>query len=318
MMNDFRLAFPLALSLFLPLLLGLLWQRRALSRAAPVLRYSDTRLLSGLSASARLRLRRLPDLMRLLAWAALVLALARPQSGQAEVRLSGQGVDIVLAIDISNSMATRDFDDLDRLSAAKRVSANFILGREFDRVGLVVFSEDALYQAPPTLDYRLLLESLAQVTFAEDLGLSNRTALGMGIGMGLNMLSSSQSNSRVIILVTDGANNTGRIDPITAAEMAAALGVRIYTIGVGTPASGDLDLLTLERIASISRGRSFNAAQLNDLSAVYAEIDRLEPSPVERLLYTQWQEQAHLPLLLALILLIAERFLRHTIFQSLP
>ena len=317
-MTDFRLAFPLALSLFLPLLLALLWQRRALRHAAPVLRYSDTRLLSGLSTSLRLRLRRLPDFLRLLAWAALVLALARPQSGQAEIRLSGQGVDIVLAIDISNSMATRDFGDLDRLSAAKRVSANFILGREFDRVGLVVFSEDALYQAPPTLDYGLLLESLAQVTFAEDLGLSNRTAVGTGIGMGLNMLSSSQASSRVIILVTDGASNAGKIDPITAAQMAAALGVRIYTIGIGAPSSGDLDLLTLERIANISRGRSFNALKLDDLSVIYAEIDRLEPSPMERLLYTQWEEQAQIPLLLALALLITERFLRHTLFQSLP
>jgi len=317
-MTDFRLAFPLALALFLPLLLALLWQGRALRSAAPVLRYSDTRLLRGLSASLRLRLRRLPDFLRLLAWAALVLALARPQSGQAEVRLSGQGVDIVLALDISNSMATNDFEGLSRLSAAKRVSANFILGREFDRMGLVVFSEDALYQAPPTLDYSLLMEALEAVTFAEDLGLSNRTALGMGIGMGLNMLNSSRAAGKIIILVTDGANNAGRIDPITAAEMAAALGVRVYTIGIGAPSSGDLDLLTLGRIASISGGRSFNALQLDDLSAVYAEIDRLEASPVERLLITEWEEQAHLPLLLALILLITERFLRHTVFQSLP
>jgi Ca-activated chloride channel family protein len=140
----------------------------------------------------------------------------------------------------------------------------------------------------------------------------------MGIGMGLNMLNSSRAASKIIILVTDGANNAGRIDPITAAEMAAALGVRVYTIGIGAPSSGDLDLLTLGRIASISGGRSFNALQLDDLSAVYAEIDRLEASPVERLLITEWEEQAHLPLLLALILLITERFLRHTVFQSLP
>jgi len=317
-MTDFRLAFPLALSLFVPLLLALLWQRRALNRAAPVLRYSDTRLLRGLNASARLRLRRLPDLLRLLAWAALVLALARPQSGQAQIRFVGQGVDIVLAMDISNSMATSDADGLSRLNAAKRVSANFILGREFDRVGLVVFAEDALYQAPPTLDYGLLLQALDAVTFAEDLGLSNRTALGMGIGMALNMLENSQASSKLIILVTDGANNAGQVDPITAAQIAAALGVRIYTIGIGTVSSPDLDVLSLERIASISSGRSFTAAQLGDLSAIYAEIDALEPSPVERLLYTPWQEQAHIPLLVALALLLSERFLRQTIFQSLP
>lgn len=316
-MMTWRFAFPEAFILFL--LLGVIWWLRQRSyRQTPVLRYSDTRLLASVSPTTRVRLRRLPDVLRWLAWGTLITALARPQSGVEQLNLAGQGVDIVFAIDISNSMATTDFGTLDRLSATKMLSAQFIVARQYDRIGVVAFAEDAFYQAPPTLDYALLLELLEQMTFAEALGMSNRTALGVGIATSANILRSSKSASKVIILVTDGSNNAGAIDPITATQAAAAFGIRIYTIGMGLAGNLDLDEVMLQRIALASGGRYFNASTLPDLQQVYAEIDALEKSPIERQITMRWQEQFMIPLLLAGLLLIVERLLRSTLFQTLP
>lgn len=179
-----------------------------------------------------MRFRRVPDALRLLAWLLLVMALARPQSGQTQEIIRGQGIDIVLALDISGSMAALDFAPQNRLEAAKGVIADFIARREFDRTGLVVFAQDAFQQTPPTLDYPALLRSLDEVQLA-DLGLTDGTAIGLGLAAAGNMLRQSMAASRVIILLTDGANNAGGVGPLTVAEAVAALGTRVYTIGMG-------------------------------------------------------------------------------------
>jgi len=326
-MTEFRFAHPYILLLYLPaaLLLArwLIGRRRAVQ---PVMRYSDTRVLSGLPTGLRVRLRRLPDALRLLAWLLLIAALARPQWGERIEQIRGDGIDIVLALDISSSMITPDFDP-NRLEAAKQVMQEFVSGREFDRIGLVIFAEDAFYRAPLTLDYNLLLEQLESIVLAFELGIGESTAIGIGIASSANMLRESDSESRIIILLTDGANNAGDIDPITAADAARAFDIRIYTIGVGLPGapvsadrrnSFDLDEPTLRRIAEITDGRYYNAQDLADLRDIYAEIDQLERSTFEREIQVIWVDQGFWLLGMALILLITERILRQTLFQTIP
>ena len=318
---DLRFAHPYAFLLLIPTLLLLLrWQRGRGRAAPPVMRYSDTRLLGGLPMGLRVRLRRLPDVLRLLAWVLLLVALARPQAGTSREIIRGQGIDMVMTLDISNSMGIPDFDP-SRLEAAKSVISDFIRGREFDRIGLVVFGEQAFYQAPPTLDYDVLLAALDEVQLASALGLGERTAIGLGLASSANMLRQSDAPSKVIVLLTDGENNTGSVDPILAAEAAQAFGIRIYTIGIGTtgrnlPDTLDEDLL--RQIASIGNGAYYNALDALDLQDIYDEIDQLERIDLDRVALVRWQDQAGGFLLAALLLLLLGRILRHTIFQTIP
>lgn len=320
----FRFAHPVALLIVLsPVILALILRYTGWRPEPPVMRYSDTRLVEGLASGWRVRFRRAPDVLRLVAWALLVVALARPQSGRSQEVIRGQGVDIVLALDISGSMDSLDFAPQNRLEAAKSVISDFIAGRVFDRIGLVVFAEDAFHQTPPTLDYNALLRALAEVRLASELGMGRQTAIGLGLASAANMLRTSTAASKVIILLTDGANTTGAIDPITAAEAVAALGIRVYTIGVGradfAAESGEgLDEETLQTIANIANGRYFPAEGLADLQQVYDQIDTLERSDVERQIFIQWQEQAGMLLIGAFVCLVSERLLRHTIFQAVP
>ncbi|MGB1287723.1 MAG: VWA domain-containing protein [Aggregatilineales bacterium] len=316
----FRFAHPYVLVLLIPALLILLfWMRGRFRSAPPVLRYSDTRLLSGLPVSLRLQLRRLPDVLRLLAWILLLVGLARPQSGTALESIRGRGVDMVMVLDISDSMGTPDFTPFSRLDAAKTVLDDFVSGRDFDRIGLVIFAEEAFYRVPPTLDMNLFKRSLADVSFAGDIGLSNRTAIGSGLASAANMLRESDAPSRVIILLTDGTNNVGTIDPLSATDAATTFGIRIYTIGMGSRAeNSDLDEDTLRQIAGRAGGRYFHAAQLDELSAIYEDIDRLETRQNTRILRIRWQDMGWSLLIVSFGLLLIERFLRHSIFQTIP
>lgn len=332
----FRFAHPAAFLLLIPaafLLFYYLRNLREYRRNAPVMVYSDTNLVSELGESWRVRLRLLPDLLRIVAWVVLVIALARPQSGQAQEVIRGQGIDMVLALDISGSMAALDFDPQNRLEAAKAVIGDFITGREYDRIGLVVFARDAFHHVPPTLDYNILLQLLNEVQLAPDLGLADGTAIGMGLVSSANMLRNTPAPTKVVILLTDGANNSGAVDPITAAHTLVALGMRVYTIGMGRPGlvpipvddqgntriiESDVDEPTLRSIAQIANGRYFRAADLSDLEQIYEQIDALEQSDVERQVFIRWQEQAIPLLAVGLLLLLAERILRHTVFQSIP
>ncbi|MCA9889211.1 MAG: VWA domain-containing protein [Anaerolineae bacterium] len=319
-MSDFRFANPEVFLLLVPavLLAALVWRNRW-STSSPVLRYSDTNLLSAFSATTRMRLRRLPDLMTVAAWLLLIVLLARPQVGDAEISTSGAGIDIVLALDISDSMANDDFAP-NRLEAAKAVITDFVSQRRYDRIGLVVFAEQAFYQAPPTTDYNVLLSLVESTPFAHELGLGDRTAVGMGIATAANMLRSSNAPSRVIILLTDGENNAGQIDPITAAEAASALGIRIYTIGIGlsSSASSDVDFTTLQRIANIGQGQHYVALDRQDLFDIYEEISGLEAVDRTNQFRLLWQDVGWPLIIAALVLLLIERILRNTIFQTIP
>lgn len=327
----FRFAHPFALLiLVLPVVFFALSRRWHITPA--VMLYSDVRLFDRLALGWRVRLRRTPDVLRLIAWMFLVIALARPQSGRTQEIIRGQGIDIALALDISGSMAALDFDPQNRLQAAKSVIGDFIAGREFDRIGLVVFARDAFHQSPPTLDYEVLLRLLDEVQLAPDLRLDDGTAIGLGLASAANMLRASTAPSRIIILLTDGANNAGAIDPLTAAQSIVALGMRVYTIGMGETGlvpilddlgnsrliESDLDEDTLRGIAQITNGAYFRAVDLGDLQRIYDQIDVLERSEVERQSFVRWQEQGFAWLVAGFVLLVIERLLRHTIFQTIP
>jgi Ca-activated chloride channel homolog len=317
----FRFAFPVA---FLLIIVLVAWGWFLFKRpASSGFTYSDTRLVETLPVSWRVRLRRLPDVLQFIALVSLIIALARPQSGQGVEVLRGQGIDIVLVVDISTSMRTMDFGLNNRLQAAKDVIQTFIAEREFDPIGLVVFAQDAYQLVPLTLDYALLSRQVGSIQLIDELAVpqTDGTALGLGIASAATMLRDRESASQVIILLTDGNNNFG-IDPLTIADAAAALSIRVYTIGMGRPATdetesqqGQLDEATLTNIAQRTDGAYFRATDTETLQNVYEQIDRLERSDVERTIVVRWQDQAIFWLITGLLLVIAEQVLRQTIFR---
>ncbi|MFO7323062.1 MAG: VWA domain-containing protein [Chloroflexota bacterium] len=326
---------------FLLLLVGVallalrhLWSRRNGKPAA--VRYSNTRLLASLTPSWRVRFRPLLSAMRLGTLSLMVIALARPQTGQGFEIVTGQGIDIALALDISGSMASLDFQPANRLEAAKQVIQEFIDQREFDRIGLVVFAAEAFNQSPLTTDHNVLKRMLEQIELAPDLGIQDGTAIGLGLANAANMLKDSDAESKVVILLTDGVNNSGQIDPITAAQAAAALGVRIYTIGAAREGQvpvpmqdifgreqivyqdSILDEDTLRRIADMTGGLYFRAEDTAGLQQIYDNINELEKSEISVTNFTQYEELAGYLLVPSLGFVLLEMFLRQTVFRKIP
>jgi Ca-activated chloride channel family protein len=330
----FRFADPIWL-LALPLIPALALVQKRLRRPA-TLRYSDLRLFRDLPRSTRLRLQWVPTALRLAALALLVIAIARPQTGRTLEIIRGQGVDIVMALDISGSMAALDFEPQNRLGAAKQVIAEFISQRRYDRIGLVVFAREAFSHSPPTFDYSVLHTLLAAIDLAPELGLDDGTAIGLGIAQAAGMLTESDAQSRVIILLTDGVNNAGQIDPLTAAQAAAALGIKVYSVGAARPGQvpvpfndplfgpttrlveSEIDEETLKKTADETGGLYFRAKDTEGLQRVYDQINQLEKSDVEVQVFTRYRELVGWVLLPALGLVLLEMLLRTTLFRSLP
>jgi Ca-activated chloride channel family protein len=329
-----RFAHPwwlLALSL-VPALAAWLWRRER----PPTFQYSDLRLVYGLPRSPRLRLRWLPVLLRLAVLALLVLGIARPQTSRDQEIIRGKGVDIVLAVDISGSMAALDFEPQNRLEAAKQVIRGFVGERRYDRIGLVVFAREAFSQCPPTFDYDVLRRLLMDVQLAPDLRLDDGTAIGMGLAQAAAMLQESDAKSRVVVLLTDGVNNAGQIDPLTAAQAAAALDIKIYTIGMGRPGQvpfpvndplfgrttqmveSEIDEEVLQRVAEATDALYFRATDTTGLRQIYSQINRMEKSEVEVQVLTRYKELAGWVLFPAMGLLLLDLLLRRTLFHALP
>ena len=317
--------------LCLPLLAVYLWRRER-----PVtVQYSAVMLLEDLPVSSRVYARWLPTALRLLTLALLIVGVARPQFSRQREVVRGKGVDIVLAVDISGSMAALDFEPQNRLGAAKQVIADFIGERHYDRIGLVVFARAAFSQCPPTFDYDVLRRLLQDVALAPDLGLEDGTAIGMGLAQAASMLQESDAKSRVIILLTDGVNNAGQIDPLTAARAAQALGIKVYTIGMGKPGQvpfpvdtffgrrtqmieSEIDEAALQAIAEETGALYFRATDGEGLRQIYAHINELEKSEVEVQVFTRYKELVVWVLLPALGLMLVEVVLRHTVLRMLP
>ena len=328
----FRFATPwLLLLLLIPL--GIIIQsiRHRRSKTLSTLQYSDLRLTTHLVPSIRPRLRFILPILRIVALVLLILALARPQSGSAREIISGEGVDISIVLDISGSMAALDFEP-NRLGAAKRVIHAFIDDRQYDRICFVIFATEAFSQVPPTLDYDVLKRILDETQVSWDIGLDSGTAIGLGLANGANMLRDSEAESRVIILLTDGANNSGQIDPLTAAEIAKALDIRVYTIGAARPGpaalpfpdgrieyrDSEIDEETLKEIADITGGLYFRAEDELGLQEIYDTINELERSQVEVRTFTRYSELAVWFILPAAFLLILEALLRRTLLRKIP
>jgi Ca-activated chloride channel family protein len=328
----FRFASPwLLLLLLIPLALIITTYVSRKQTKVGTLQYSDLRLTTSFTPSLRQRLRFILPVLRMAALILLILAVARPQSGNAREIISGEGVDIAIVLDISGSMAALDFEP-NRLGAAKRVIHDFIDNRQYDRIGLVIFATEAFSQVPPTLDYQVLKRILDETQVSWDIGLDSGTAIGLGLANGANMLRDSEAESRVIILLTDGANNSGQIDPLTAAEIAKALEIRVYTIGAARPGpaalpfpdgrieyrDSEIDEETLKEIADITGGLYFRAEDDVGLQEIYETINELERSQVEVRTFTRYSELAVWFMVPAALILVLEALLRRTWMRRLP
>ena len=314
-----------------PAVLPYLWKRRM----GPVtLRYADTGLVPASTKSLRLRLTPLVTMLRIVALALVVVAAARPQLADAREVIRGEGVDIAIALDVSGSMGETDFAP-HRLGAAKEIIDDFIEDRQYDRVGLVVFSREAFIQSPPTLDHVALERLLRDIHLAEEMRIEDGTAIGSGMATAANMLKDSSAESRIVTLITDGVNNAGELDPITVATAAEAVGIRLYTIGMGSGAEtsdsqidpsgtgsatqeNPLDEETLRQIAAIANGKYYRATNTEELRGIYAEINALEKSDVEIQNFIRYREVLTWFLVPALVLLLLERVLSNTVFRRLP
>ncbi len=303
-----------------------------LRREKPVeLQVSTVTVFRSLPRSLRQRLRHILFALRLLAFTLLTFALARPQSTSSGENVSTEGIDIILATDISGSMLAEDFHP-NRIEAAKRVATDFIDGRPTDRVGLVVFAGESFTQCPLTLDHPVVKDLLSQIRSGM---IEDGTAIGMGIATAVTRLKESKAKSRVIILLTDGVNNRGSIDPLTAAGIAQTFGVRVYTIGVGTIGVApypvqtpfgvqyqsmpvEIDEALLEKIADQTGGKYFRATDNRTLKSIYEEIDRLEKSKIEVTQFRRHREEFYSAGLAAGLFLLLELFLSQTFFRKMP
>jgi Ca-activated chloride channel family protein len=295
------------------------------------LTYSSFAGFAGLKPTLRQRLALLPFLFRLLTVAALVIALARPQSTSGGQSVTTEGIDIVMALDISASMLAEDLKP-NRIEAAKKVAQQFIDSRPNDRIGLVVFSGESFTQCPITSDHAVIKNLMKGI---ESGMLADGTAIGEGLATAVNRLKSSTSKSKVIILLTDGVNNIGAIDPLTAGDIAKAFQVRVYTIGVGTQGMApypvktpfglqyqnmpvQIDEEVLQKIAAETGGKYFRATNTARLKEIYSEIDKMEKTRISVTEFHNKTEEFYPLVLLAIGLLMLEFMLKYTVIKSLP
>lgn len=314
----------------------LIWYVMYRKKTEPTMRMSDTYAFRYAPRSWKVTLMPLSMLLRILAFTLIVLVLARPQTHNSWSNKSIEGIDIMLAIDVSTSMLAEDLKP-NRIEAAKQVAAEFIAGRPNDNIGLSIFAGEAFTQCPMTTDHASLLNMLQTVrTDIAARGLiEDGTAIGMGLANAVSRLKESKAKSKVVILLTDGSNNRGDISPMTAAEIARSLGIRVYTIGVGTnnvapypmPVAGgiqyvnipvEIDTKTLSEIATATEGDFYRATNTKELRNIYKEIDQLEKSKLNVKTFSKRYE-AYQPFAFAAVLaLLLEILLRITIFRRIP
>ena len=330
MFENIEFANPRFFWLLLLLPLALLWYILKHKQAVPFLRISSTSGFKGDSLLTRLK----PALfaLRLLALAAIIVAMARPQTEDISTRTkTTRGIDIVMAIDVSSSMLARDLKP-NRLSALKEVAADFIRKRPNDRIGLVAYAGESYTKTPITSDKSIVLNALREITYGQ---LNDGTAIGMGLATSVNRLKESKAISKVIILLTDGVNNSGFIEPRTAADLAVEFGIKTYTIGLGTNGNAlspiaynpdgsfrygmrqvEIDEELLKDIANLTGGQYFRATDNEKLEAIYDEINKLEKTEIEEFKYYRYEEKFRSWVLLAGVLLLREWLLRHTLYRS--
>ncbi len=321
----FRVGLPWVLLLLLLLPFLLWWLRHRERRRTTTISLPVAQLATSISAGNPRRWRLMLDVMRIVALALFIIAMARPQYGRIERETFSEGIDIALVLDVSLSMRAGDFQP-NRLEAAKDVIKQFVLERRGDRLSLVIFGGEAATLVPLTLDSDVVYSFVERVRF--NLVSGDTTAIGMGLATALDRLRESKAKSKVVILLTDGENNAGKIDPQKAAEAARALGAKVYTIGVGSnsPQIGPfgmrvdagLDEASLTKMAEVTGGKYFRAGDEEKLRDIYQQIDKLEKSKIESTQFDNFNELLHWFVLPALCLLLIELALRSTRFILLP
>ncbi len=330
-MNNITFANPDLLYLLFILIPIIAWYVYRQYKYHPSLQVSGLKAFEGISGSFRNVMRHVLFGLRMLAIALLIVALARPQSVNKWKNETTEGIDIMLALDISGSMLAQDFTP-DRLEASKDVAIQFISGRPNDRIGLVVFSGESFTQCPLTTDHAVLINLFKEVKSGM---IEDGTAIGLGLATAVNRLKDSKARSKVIILLTDGVNNRGEIDPLTAAEIAKSYGIRVYTIGMGSRGTApypvqtpfgiqyqnmkvEIDEGVLKEIANLTDGEYFRATDNSKLEQIYHEIDQLEKSKIDVKEYSSKSEEFYLFAAAAALLLLIELLLRNTWMKQIP
>jgi Ca-activated chloride channel family protein len=329
-MNGIKFADPIFLYLLLLIPAMIVFYIIKQQNVSAAVRMPGLEPFSGTGTTFRHYLRHILFAMRTLAIALLIIVVARPQKTSSFQDVSTEGIDIVLTQDISGSMLARDFKP-DRLEAAKNIATEFISGRPYDRIGLVVFSGESFTQCPLTTDHAVLINLLREIQSGM---IEDGTAIGMGLATAVNRIKDSKAKSKVIILLTDGVNNRGEIAPATAAGIAKTFGIRVYTIGVGTQGTApypvqtpygiqyqdmpvEIDEGILQEIAKNTGGKYFRATDNDKLTQVYKEIDKLEKSKIDVRQFSKKEERYLIPALIAFCMLIFEITARNTIFKNL-
>ncbi len=319
----------LYLLLVIPVLIVWYWFRNGRNTAN--LRFSDMDGFKGMGPTIKTRLIHSLFLFRIIAIGLLIVAISRPQSISTKQNVNIEGIDIVLSIDVSSSMLARDFKP-DRLEAAKEVAKEFIAKRPNDRVGLVIFSGEAFTQVPLTTDHQMINTIFEEVQSGM---IEDGTAIGDGLATSVSRLQNSEAISKVIILITDGVNNSGSVDPISAAEMSSMYGIRVYTVGIGSMGSAPYPVQTpfgvqmqqmkvqideelLQKIAGMTGGRYFRADNNKKLKEIYKEIDTLEKSKIDIQEFRKKHESYLLFALIAFALFALEIVLRYLVFRRFP
>lgn len=329
MLSDIQFANPeyFWFLLLIPLLIA--FKLFVANKKATNLKYSDTKSFLG-TKTWKVRLRELPFVLRMIIIVLISIVLARPQTSSGEQKVTSEGIDIVLAMDVSTSMLAQDFEP-NRIEAAKEKAIEFVDSRPNDRIGLVVFAGQSFTQSPITIDHSVVKELIGKLKTGL---LQDGTAIGMGLATAVARLKDSKAKSKVVILLTDGDNNAGSVSPETAAEIAKTYGVRVYTIAVGTrgmakyPVQTPFGMTTqlmkvdvneplLTKIADITGGKYFRATDNKSLEKIYKQIDKLEKTKVDVAYYTNFTELYYPFAIAAIVLFFAEIILRYTIFRKL-
>lgn len=329
-----RFANPIWLSflIFIPLII---WYHFKYGKNKTTrLKYSSLEILKNINTSKPTKTKHLKLVLRTISIFLLILALARPQAGQKSEEVTTKAIDIILCLDTSTSMLAEDFKPFNRLDAAKKAAKEFVKGRKYDRIGVVVFSALSFTQCPLTLDYNAVTDFIEKV----EIGMTQTdgTAIGTAIATCINRLKDSPAKSKVIILLTDGRNNTGEIDPFTAAEIAKAMNIKIYTIGAGIPGGAiypiddpifgrryvrlpeDLDEDSLVKIASLTQGQYFRATSAQGLKNIYKQIDQMEKTEIKISEYVDYKELFPYFVLPGILVFLSEIVLMNTYFRKLP
>lgn len=312
----------------IPMIVWYLWEMR---KSDASIQISSIKKMKDMPKTMRLRMRHLPFILRLLAIGMLVLAIARPQSSLNWRKESKEGIDIVMALDISGTMMAEDLRP-NRLEAAKNVAIDFIQSRPNDNIGLVVFAAESFTQCPLTTDHAVLINLFSGIRYGM---IEDGTAIGLGLANAVTRIKESKAKSKVVILLTDGSNNRGEIAPVTAAEIAKTFGIRVYAIGVGSHGTvnvpiqtpfgvryqrmkSEFDEETLKKIADITGGQYFRATNNAKLREVYQEIDNLEKTKINVQEFSNKSELYFIFALFAFLLLLTEIFLKNSWLKSLP